>query len=219
MNPTDRNAPTILGRLARKDRAVGESMTVRSFAAGETVCRSRDMVNSLCLVVSGRVQLFRTARNHRCLAVATLGPGSMFGEESLLGWPQEGTYAVSLGPGTLWICPTQRAMEISSTNAMFGFGLVQAMGQRLVETEDRLEQVAYGTIASRLAALLLDLGGDDPDYVVRATHRELADLLSTWRETISKTMQDFRRRGWVATGCRKLVILDRQSLQEASIAF
>ena len=219
MNTKDRNAPSILGRLARKDRAVGESMTVRYFAAGETVCRSRDMVSSLCLVVSGRVQLFRTARNHRRLAVATLGPGSMFGEESLLGWPQEGTYAVALEPGTLWVFPTQRAMEISSTNAMFGFGLVQAMGQRLVETEDRLEQVAYSTIASRLAALLLELGGDGPDYAVRATHRELADMLSTWRETISKTVQEFRRRGWVATGRRKLVILDKTSLQEASTAF
>jgi CRP/FNR family cyclic AMP-dependent transcriptional regulator len=218
VNPADRNATTILGRLARRDRAVSESLSVRTFVAGEKVCRSRDLFNSLCLVVSGRVQLFRTTRNRRRLAVATLGPGSMFGEESLLGWPQEGTYAVALEPGTLWIFPTQRALEISSTNAMFGFGLVQAMGQRLVETEDRLEQVAYGTIASRLAALLLELGGDDPDHAVRATHRELADMLSTWRETISKTMQEFRRRGWVASGRRKLVILDRQSLQEASTA-
>jgi CRP-like cAMP-binding protein len=183
-------------------------MTVRSFAASETVCRSKDMVNSLCLVINGRVQLFRTARNHQRLAVATLGPGSMFGEESLLGWPQEGTYAVALEPGTLWIFPAQRVMEISSSNAMFGFGLVQAMGQRLVETEDRLERVAYSTIASRLAGLLLELGGNAPDYAVRATHRELADMLGTWRETISKTMQDFRQRGLVTTGRRKLTLLD-----------
>jgi CRP-like cAMP-binding protein len=143
----------------------------------------------------------------------------MFGEDSLLGGPQNGTYAVALERGALWLFPTHRALEICSTNAMFGFGLVQAMGQRLVETEDRLEQVAYSTIASRLAALLLELEGDDPDHAVRATHHELADMLGTWRETISKTVQDFRRRGWVASGRRKLVLLDRQSLQEASTAF
>ena len=98
---------------------------------------------------------------------------------------------------------------------MFGFGLMQAMGQRVVEAENRLEQMAYSTIASRLAALLLELAGDDPRSVVRATHQELADMLGTWRETISKTLQDFRRRGLVASGRRQLTLLDKDGLTVA----
>jgi CRP-like cAMP-binding protein len=109
--------------------------------------------------------------------------------------------------------PRQQALEISSTDAMFGFGLMQAMGQRVMEAENRLEQMAYSTIASRLAALLLELGGDDPAAVVRATHQELADMLGTWRETISKTLQDFRRKGLVASGRRQLTLLDKEGLQ------
>ena len=152
MNPAERDATRILRRLARQDRAVSESLTVRSFEAGETVCKSWDTANSLYLVVSGRVQLFRTTRNKRRLAVATLGPGSMLGEESWLGGTQVATYAVALERCILWAFPTQRVRELSSTNAMFGFGLMQAMGQRLMEAENRLEQVAFNNVASRLAA-------------------------------------------------------------------
>jgi CRP-like cAMP-binding protein len=103
---------------------------------------------------------------------------------------------------------------------MFGFGLMQAIGQRVVEAENRLEQMAYSTIASRLAALLLDLAQDDPAGVVRVTHQELADMLGTWRETISKTLQDFRRRGLVASGRRQLTLLDLTGLElEAGAMF
>jgi CRP-like cAMP-binding protein len=144
----------------------------------------------------------------------------MFGEASLLGGEGPATRAVALEAGVVWAMPGQRAREISSTDAMFGFGLMQAIGQRVVEAENRLEQVAYSTIASRLAALLLDLAQDDPGGVVRVTHQELADMLGTWRETISKTLQDFRRRGLVASGRRQLTLLDLTGLElEAGTMF
>jgi CRP-like cAMP-binding protein len=171
------------------------------------------MAASFFLVAKGRLQLFRTNGDGRCLAVAILGPGSMFGEESLLGDSKGDGYAVALENCTLWTFPMHVALELSSTNALFGFGLIQAMGQRVVETENQLVQVAYKTIASRLAALLLDLGGGNPGSEVFATHQQLADMLGTWRETISKTLQDFRRRGLVVPGRRKLTILDSQGLR------
>jgi CRP-like cAMP-binding protein len=213
MNINSRDVTEIFGRLAQQNQAVGESITVRSFEAGELVCEASEMVSSLFLVVSGRVQLFRTSEEGRRYVVATLGPGSMFGEESLLGGQGPDTSAVALEPCTVWMLPAKRAREISSTNALFGFGLMQAMGQRVVEAENRLEQMAYSTIASRLAALLLELGANDPDSIVRATHQELADMLGTWRETISKTLQDFRRRGLVASSRRQLTLLDKEGLQ------
>ena len=210
---TERNVTEIFGRLAQQNKDVNESMVVRSFRAGETVRGADELQTALFLVASGRVQLYRTTRDGRRFVIATLGPGSMFGEAALLGgeWPD--TSAVALEPCTVWTMPRQKALEISSTDAMFGFGLMQAMGQRVLEAENRLEQVAYSTIAARLAALLLELAGDDPDGVVRATHQDLADMLGTWRETVSKTLQDFRQRGLVASGRRQLTLLDKEGLQ------
>jgi CRP-like cAMP-binding protein len=209
----DRNVTKIFGRLAQQNDLVGESMMIRSYQAGETVCEADEMACSLFLVASGRVQLYRTTRDGRRFVIATLGQGSMFGEDSLLGGQGPDTQAVALEPCTVWAMPSQQAQEVSSTDAMFGFGLMQAMGQRVVEAENRLEQMAYSTIASRLAALLLELAGDVPGDVVRATHQELADMLGTWRETISKTLQEFRRRGLVASSRRQLKLLDKEGLE------
>jgi CRP-like cAMP-binding protein len=213
MNMTDRNVKSIFGRLAEQNKDLGESLTVRGFEAGELVAEAKEMARSLFLVTSGRVQLYRTTRDGRRFVIATLGPGSLFGEDSMLGGEGPDTYAVALEAGSLWIMPRKKAIEMSSTDAMFGFGLMQAMGHRLMEAENRLEQIAYSTISSRLAALLLELAEDDPHNVVHATHQELADMLGTWRETISKTLQDFRRRGLVASGRRELTLLDKEGLE------
>lgn len=208
-----RDATTIFDNLARQNKKVGESLVVRSFRAGETVCEPGEMIGALFLVASGRVQLYRTTKDDRRFVIATLGPGSMFGEASLLGGQGPDTRAVALEAGTVWVMPAQQALEVSSTDALFGFGLMQAMGQRVVEAENRLEQMAYSTISSRLAALLLELGREDSAGIVRVTHQELADMLGTWRETISKTLQDFRRRGLVASSRRQLTLLDPDGLQ------
>jgi len=213
MVPNERNAATIFGRLVEQNKDLGESMIVRPFDAGEIVCAAKDMARSLFLVASGRVQLYRTTADGHRFVVATLGPGSLFGEDSILGGEGPDTYALGLEPGTLWVMPRKEAIKISSSDAMFGFGLMQAMGQRLMDAENRLERMAYSTISARLAALLLELEGEDEAGVVRATHQELADMLGTWRETISKTLQDFRRRGLVASGRRQLKLLDREGLE------
>jgi CRP-like cAMP-binding protein len=199
--------------LAQRNKKVGDSLEVRSFEAGDTVCDGEEMLTAVFLVASGRVQLYRTTEDGRRFVVATLGRGSIFGEDSLLGGQGPDTCAVALEPCTIWEMPQQHALEISSSNAMFGFGLMQAMGQRVVEAENMLERMAYSTIASRLAALLLELGSEESRGLVQATHQELADMLGTWRETISKTLQDFRRRGLVSSGRRQLTLLDRQGLQ------
>jgi CRP/FNR family cyclic AMP-dependent transcriptional regulator len=214
MKPAERSVTRIFGRLAQQNESVGGSMITRSFRAGETVSEAKEMAGSVFLIASGRVQLYRTTRDGRRFVIATLGPGSMFGEDSLLGGEGPDTSAVALEPCTIWVMPRKQALEISSTNAMFGFGLMQAMGQRVLEAEDRLERMAYSTIAARLAALLLELAGDSQPPVVHATHQELANMLGTWRETISKTLQDFRRRGFVASGRRQLVLLDVEGLRE-----
>jgi CRP/FNR family transcriptional regulator len=85
VNSVERNVNEILGRLAQQNKNVGESLTVRSFQAGETVCKASEMARSVFLVASGRIQLYRTTPDGRQFVIATLGPGSMFGEDSLLG--------------------------------------------------------------------------------------------------------------------------------------
>jgi CRP-like cAMP-binding protein len=143
----------------------------------------------------------------------------LFGEASLLGSEGPGTYAVALEPCTVWVMAGKEARKLSAVSPMFGFGLMQGIGQRVVEAETQLERMAYGTISARLAGLLLNLGGGRNQAVVSVTHQELADMLGTYRETVSKTLQEFRRRGLVSPGRRRLTLLDVDALRAEAGVF
>jgi CRP/FNR family transcriptional regulator, cyclic AMP receptor protein len=75
-----------------------------------------------------------------------------------------------------------------------------------------VEEFAFRPVAARLAAALLRLVEEDGADAIEASHQELADMVATYRETVTVTLHDFRQRGLVALGRRCVRILDRRGL-------
>ena len=74
-------------------------------------------------------------------------------------------------------------------------------------------------VSTRLATLLLNLGerfGEDgqADVLigVRLTHQELANMIASTREAVSKVMSELQRDGLIETRSRRVAILDRDAL-------
>jgi CRP/FNR family transcriptional regulator, cyclic AMP receptor protein len=64
--------------------AVAELSVPRSFAAGETVFEEGELGDSLFVIVSGEVEVFRLEPSGRARVLATLQPPEFFGEMSLI---------------------------------------------------------------------------------------------------------------------------------------
>jgi CRP/FNR family transcriptional regulator len=74
-------------------------------------------------------------------------------------------------------------------------------------------------VSTRLATLLVNLserfGDDDHADVligVRLTHQDLANMVASTREAVSKVMSEFQRDGLIETRNRRIAILDRGAL-------
>ena len=48
------------------------------------------------------------------------------------------------------------------------------------------------------------------------THDELAATVGTAREVVSRTLKKFAADGWITTGRRRLVVVDRDALEDAA---
>ena len=97
---------------------------------------------------------------------------------------------------------------------ILGWGMLQTYGRRLLQVEDRLEDVAYKKLPERLAALLVELSDYKEDMIQGISHQILADRLGTYRETVSAILRDFKRQGLVELGYRRIEILDVEELKE-----
>jgi CRP/FNR family transcriptional regulator len=87
--------------------------------------------------------------------------------------------------------------------------MLEVLSERLVAAESRQEALAFQAVKVRLARELLRLAEGD---VARATHQDLGDTIGAYRETVTKTLDEFQREGLVDLSRMKITIRDRARL-------
>jgi CRP/FNR family cyclic AMP-dependent transcriptional regulator len=210
-----RSVPEILIELREDDPEFQRAITAHSFRVGQTVAEPEVLNRNLFSLMKGRVQLIREGPNGRRLALATLGAGAMFGEGALLGATDPSVKAVALTDCIVWMVPEPQAQALAVRYPVVSWGLLQTVGQRLAQVEDHMEEVAYKRLPERLAGLLLELANGGRN--IRGTsHQALADMLGTYRETISAILRGFKDDGLVELGYRKIELLDLRGLRLAA---
>lgn len=210
-----RSVPEILIELREDDADFRRSIAAKSFRVGQLLAEPEALGRNLYTLMKGRVQLIRQGPNGRNLAIATLGPGAMFGEGALLGAADPFVKAVALTDCIVWVVPQAQAQALALRYPVLSWGLLQTVGHRLAQVENRMEEVAYKRLPERLAGLLLELANGGK--AIRGTsHQALADMLGTYRETISAILRSFKDDGLVELGYRKIELRDPRGLRLAS---
>jgi CRP/FNR family transcriptional regulator, cyclic AMP receptor protein len=210
-----RSVPEIMIELREDDPEMKQVIAANSFRAGQTIAEPEQLGVNLFTLMKGRVQLIREGPNGRRLAIATLGPGAMFGEGALLGAFEPSIKAVALTDCVVWMVPEPHAQAVAMRYPALSWGLLQTVGLRLAQVEDRMEEVAYKRLPERLAGLLLELANGGK--AIRGTsHQALADMLGTYRETISAILRGFKDDGLVELGYRKIELCDVPGLKVAA---
>lgn len=94
------------------------------------------------------------------------------------------------------------------------------MGLHKQELENRLEELLFLDVPTRLARTLLKLAekhrrklDDGIQVQIRITHRELAELIGTTRETTTAALSRLKREGIVTRKLGKLLIASPKRLQ------
>jgi len=89
------------------------------------------------------------------------------------------------------------------------------LGQRLVDMERRLSDTVFKSVPQRIATTLATLAGQERRYlvgsrapVVALTHEQIAALVGTSRETVTKILDNFADRGLVRLGRGRVTLLD-----------
>jgi CRP/FNR family transcriptional regulator, cyclic AMP receptor protein len=200
--------------LAEMDRQI----TMSTCKAGKIFYMPNDSGEVLFLLKRGRVQLYRIAPNGKKLIVATLGSGAIFGEMSLVGQGMHNTFAEAVDECVLCVMSRSDVERLMREKPDVAFRFVQALGSRLTELETRLEDIAFKSIPSRLAGLLLSLEEQQGSLglVKGYTHQDFSEMLGTYRETITQTLNDFKSDGLIDIGRKKVQLIEPERLGSLS---
>ena len=197
--------------LAVMDRQI----TMSTCEAGRIFYMPEDSGEVLFLLKKGRVQLYRIATNGKKLILSTLGPGAIFGEMSLVGQGMHNAFAEAVDECVLCVMGRSDVERLIREKPDVAFRFVEALGSRLQDLEEQLEDIAFKSIPARLSALLLKLAEeqDSHNLVTGFTHQDLSEMLGTYRETITQTLNDFKGEGWIEIGRKRILLNNIDKLE------
>jgi CRP-like cAMP-binding protein len=196
--------------LAEMDRQI----TMSTCEPGKIFYMPEDSGEILFLLKRGQVQIYRLAPNGKKLVVTTLGPGAIFGEMSLVGQGMHNTFAEAVDECLLCVMSRADVERLMREKPDVAYRFFETMGDRVSQLEERLENIAFKSIPARLADLLLRLAGEQGNNEIRGyTHQDFSEMLGTYRETITQTLNDFKAQDMLEIGRKRVVLLDRSRLQ------
>lgn len=194
---------------------IDQAVTMSTCRPGRIFYSPEETGEVLFLLKKGRVQLYRLSPEGKKLVVATLEKGAMFGEMSIIGQGMHNLYAEATSECLLCVMSRVDVERLLMEKPNVAIRFMEAMANRLQDAEAQLEDLAFKSIPARLAGLLLTHAKEEQGELLLSgyTHQDLAEMLGTYRETITQTLNDLKAQGAIEIGRKKIRILDRNQLE------
>jgi CRP/FNR family transcriptional regulator len=148
-----------------------------------------------------------------------LKDGGFFGKLSLVEGRWQDVFAEAVTEAR--VADIQKACleRVIKSNPEFALRLFSSLSERLSQSDEVIEILLHREVSTRLATLLVNLGehfGDDDhaDVLISVclTHQNLANMVASTHEAVSKVISEFQREGLIETRNRRIAILDRGAL-------
>lgn len=214
-----KDAPSLfdVGRL----QDAGLNVVQCRYEPGEIIFMTGDPADRLHLLVEGMVRVCKTYGNYSRATVALLKDSGGFGELELFGKDSQSATAQAMTGcrvTSIRKSDLRYAMERYPGLAVELFSL---FSEKLRHSEQTTGMLLHREVSSRLASLMPvleerfathEIAGEE--LTIPLTHSELAEMIASTREAVSKVLSELKSQGFIELGKRKITIKDHAGLRE-----
>lgn len=185
---------------------------------GELLFRAGEEDNTLYIINSGKVRIYRLSESGKEQLVRILNPGDFTGELAIF---QPGSihenYAEALQNTSICLINKEDLQKYLLEYPQISLKILSEVTMRLKDSEKQTAQVAIENVESRIIAFLaecVDQGsGNSPTITLPMSKKDLASYLGTTPETISRRFTSLEQLGLIKQlPKRKIKIIDLDEL-------
>jgi len=198
---------------------IAEVAIPRSYPKDVRVFHEGDRSDACYIVRNGDLRVTREHSDGRAIALATLGPGDIFGELAMLDGEARSASVESLTDCDLLALPAADVRRLLASAPETTVKLVVALVRRLREANERISRQSFQTVPSRVAGVLSQLIAEDSAFegrdgiTIQMTQADLAQLAGTSRESVSRFLATLERAGVVRVGRGRVTVLEPRRLR------
>lgn len=197
----------------------------RTFSRGEVVFHEGDPADSFHLVTRGRFAARLRTRLGDTALLSIVGAGEAFGELALVGEPcARSTTVIALEPAETRAVYGPDFARLRHDHPAIDSVLVALLAEQVRRLSQRVLEAYYVDAEARVRLQLRDLaktyGGDEPapPVTVPLTQEDIAGLAGTSRATVNRVLREEERRGSIALGRGRTVVLDIDAIGRRRLA-
>lgn len=191
------------------------------YPKGSTLFVEGEQPRGVFILCSGRAKLVTSSSEGKTLIVKIVEPGEILGvSAAILGTPFE-VSAETIEPSQVNFIRREDFLRFVAENPQASLHTARALSEKYQSAQREIRTLGLSqTTSEKLARLLLDWcerGEDTPKGVrlkVMLTHEEIAQMIGTTRETVTRLLSDFRRRKLVEVKGSTFMIHSRAELQD-----
>lgn len=192
---------------------LGRSMAVRNCSVGTMFFTPEDASEHLFMLKAGTVELYRLNASGRRIALSRLSAGDIFGDIGLLGQTMHGCFAEAVEPSLVCVATREDLLRLLGQRPEVALRLLEAVGRRLKELEERFARLALNSVRVRLADFLLSRLDAETQQVTGLTHAEIGEMIGALRQTVTETLNAMANEGLIKVGHKRIRVTDNEGLR------
>ncbi len=179
---------------------------------GTTIFTPGQAPENFLLLLSGDIRVSQMSEGGREIVLYRVMPGDSctLTTACLLGGDAYQAEAVAETDIEAIALPRNAFDDVIGKSPTFRRFVFASFSHRVSDILKLVDEIAFQRLDVRLADKLLELSAGAEDLTI--THQQLATELGTAREVVSRQLNEFQRRGWIAASRGSLRLIDRNAL-------
>ncbi|MEJ7779600.1 MAG: response regulator [Daejeonella sp.] len=184
-------------RSAKLLKDLSENSRTRSYKKKQSIYIEGDFPSSVYLVRSGSVRTYMIYQDGREITTGMFGSGDFFGYDTVLLNKPCSDSAETLEPSELYLISKVDFNTLIFKDHGISKRFIELLSGNVKQKQEQLLQLAYNSVRKRVADALVILAekfGNSPSdsVTVKVSRDDMAAMVGTANETISRTLADFR---------------------------
>ncbi len=198
------------GEIAREFR---QAAYYARIPAGRDIFVEGDAVQSIALMLSGNVRVYKIGENGREITLYRFGLGEscILTANAIMNHQTFPAVALVESEAEAIMVPAETFRDWMRRYEEWRTFLFDLLSQRLAAVMAIVDEVVFHRMDARIAALLLRRA--DQGSIIQITHQEIAAELGTSREVISRILEGFESAGMIASSRGQIEIVDAGELE------
>src|SRR5690625_3044870 len=195
---------------------------IKEFKVGEIVFMQNKPITVVYFIQQGKLKVFKTVYYGKEQIVNVLQKNDMFPHQGLYRKGNYPAHAEIIENAKLVIIPIASFENFLITHPEICMKMFRVLGEIIMDLQNRLEEKLLYNVYDQIIMLLIRLAKKNGKKInehyykitLLLTNRELANMIGSSRETVSRTLTQLKKNHLVHTDSNGYLIIDFDALEE-----